>query len=131
MNAVISLEELPTFPVSEAKIPLVKDWPHWAKPHRIWELGNWPLIGVVAGEASGIDCCDFDPRGLSLFNEWPVPATRSHLTRRGIHVLFRHEPGLRKSENHALGIDIRADGGMFIWWPGQGLEVLWPKLLAP
>src|SRR5262249_34811209 len=51
-----------------------------------------------------------------------LPQTRAHETRRGLHLLFRHAPGLRCSTGRiAEGIDVRADGGFIIWWPREGL----------
>jgi hypothetical protein len=67
-----------------------------------------------------------------------LPDTRTHRTRSGgLHLFFRHAPGLRNSASRlAPGCDVRADGGYVIWWPAAGLPVLsaapaalWPDQL--
>jgi hypothetical protein len=86
------------------------------------------LIGVPTGEVSGIDVLDVDPRhnGNVWYagNKAKLPPTRIHRTRRGgLHRLFRHMDGLRNTTAKiAAGIDTRAEGGYFIWWPAIGLE---------
>jgi hypothetical protein len=97
-----------------------------------WANHAWPLIGVATGAASGFDVLDIDPRhnGDEWYraNQYRLPNTRSHKTRGGgVHLLFRHEPGLRCSAGKetsgvAPGVDVRADGGYAIWWPAQGLQ---------
>jgi hypothetical protein len=82
---------------------------------------------------SGIDVLDIDSTKHSeaaswwTTNERRMPATRTHVTRSGgLHLLFRHEPGLRCSVGRAdrglgvRGLDVRADGGGAIWWPANG-----------
>lgn len=54
------------------------------------------------------------------------------------HLFFQHEFGLKCSAGRiAVGVDVRADGGYVIWWPGIGLPVIsekpmamWPEWLA-
>jgi hypothetical protein len=81
---------------------------------------------VRSGAESGVDVLDIDPEkgGDRWYEENfdAVPLTRAHATQRdGVHLLFRHAPGLRSSVSRiALGVDVRADGGYFIWWPRQG-----------
>lgn len=85
-----------------------------------------PLIGVAAGEASGVDALDLDPRNGS--DAWRqdhlhhLSSTMTYRTRSGgEHYIFKHQPGLRCSVAAlAVGCDIRADGGYFIYWPGYG-----------
>lgn len=101
------------------------------------------LIGVATGERSGWSALDIDtPDGLPWWttNRARLPATRTHRTRsNGLHLWFRHRPGLRSSVARiAPGIDVRADGGSCIWWPADGLPVLsdappaaWPDWLLP
>jgi hypothetical protein len=56
----------------------------------------------------------------------------------GFHLLFQHESGLRCSIGRiAAGVDVRAEGGYVIWWPGVGLPVTsemcvaaWPRWLC-
>ncbi len=101
------------------------------------------LIGVATGTLSGLAVLDIDrPAGLPWWreNRHRLPATRTHRTRGGgLHLWFRHRPGLRSSVARiAPGIDVRADGGAAIWWPAAGLPVLadatpvdWPDWLLP
>jgi hypothetical protein len=115
---------LPIFPCNEAKQPLV------ARGFKSARLNvkhdGWPLIGFPTGEASGIDVLDIDPRGRAWFdaNFDALPQTRAHQTQRGLHLLFKHAPGLRCSTDKiSAGIDVRATGGYAIWWPREGLAV--------
>jgi hypothetical protein len=109
----------------------------------LWARSPGELIGVSTGEVSGFDVLDIDPKHPEAF-EWceshheQLPKTRVHKTRSGgVHVLFRHAHGLRCSASRiARGVDVRANGGYIIWWPGAGLRVLraaplaeWPQWL--
>ena len=93
-------------------------------------------VGVPTGEVSGFDVLDIDTKngGMEWWqaNRHLIPATRSHSTRSGgLHVLFRHHPGLRCSASKiAPGVDVRADGGYVIWWPAAGLPVLMDRALT-
>jgi bifunctional DNA primase/polymerase-like protein len=110
----------------------------------LWRCYPGPLIGVPTGAQSGIDALDIDgPRHVEAAVWWEkiaprLPPTRIHRTRSsGVHVLFRHQPGLRCWAGRPVpGIDGRADGGYAVWWPGVGLPVLcdappaeWPEWL--
>ena len=100
-------------------------------------------IGVATGEYRGndLDVLDVDPRngGDKWFeqNRHRLPVTRMHETPSGgLHLLFRHAPGLRGSvERIAKGIDVRADGSSVVWWPAQFYPVhdapvaAWPAWL--
>jgi hypothetical protein len=101
-------------------------------------------IGVATGEYRGndLDVLDVDLRkGGDAFweeNRHRIPQTRTHQTPSGgLHLLFRHAAGLRGSAGRiAKGIDVRADGGLVIWWPSQFYPVLceapvaaWPEWL--
>jgi len=111
----------------------------------LWARYPGELAGVPTGAVSGFDVLDIDPRnGARAWyddNRSNLAATRIHRTRSGgLHVLFRHLPGLRNSAGKvAPGIDVRADGGYIIWWPAHGLEVRgeldalaeWPLWLLP
>src|SRR5262249_55774793 len=58
------------------------------------------LWGVPTGVVSGIDVLDIDPDGLGWFeaNRHRIPVTRVHRTPRGgLHLFFKHAPGLRCS----------------------------------
>jgi hypothetical protein len=125
---------LPAFPCHPNKRPAT---PHGYKDAALPEAGlatlwaRYPgeLIGVPTGAFSGIDVLDVD-RGKGgdewyAANKAALPPTRIHRTRSGgLHLLFKHHPGLRLNVGKiARGIDVRADGGSAIWWPQQGLEV--------
>jgi hypothetical protein len=87
---------------------------------------EWGLCGVRAGDGS-VDCLDIDPaKGGDRWYEMnfdALPLTRANESqRKGVHLLFKHAPGLRKSTSKiAPGVDVLADGGYFIWWPREGL----------
>jgi Bifunctional DNA primase/polymerase, N-terminal len=101
-----------------------------------------PSVGVATGVVGGIDCLDADPRngGDDWFqqNKDRIPQTRTHQTPSGgLHLIFRHAPGLRCSSGRiARGIDVKADAGYIIWHPAQSYPVLckapvadWPEWL--
>jgi hypothetical protein len=103
----------------------------------LWSLHPGDLIGVSTGFFSGVDVLDIDAKHIEASQWWGthrdrIPATRVHRTRSGgLHLLFRHAPGVRCSVGRiALGIDVRGDGGYAIWWPTAGLPVLQDAPLA-
>src|SRR5262245_59245627 len=119
------LGDLPVFPCSIKKRPLIRAWTVNAR--RIEPPDHWPLVGVLAGEPSGLDILDVDPDGFAWLeaNRERLPPTRVHRTRRdGYHFFFRHAKGLRNSADTRIadGVDVRSTGGQFIWWPRQGLS---------
>jgi hypothetical protein len=125
---VEGLGDLPVFPCWKSPDPILNKSP--ANTHGFYEAElielspDWGYCGVRAGYASGIDCLDIDPEGEPWYrlNFDSLPQTWTNETRRSVHVLFKHAPGLRKSENRiAKGVDVRADGSYFIWWPREGL----------
>jgi hypothetical protein len=108
----------------------------------LWKRFPGSLIGVRTGAISGLDVLDIDtkPPGRAWWTEHRarLPKTRAHRTKSGgLHLLFRHAPGLRNSASRiAGGVDVRADGGYLVWWPVAGLPVLcdapptpWPDWL--
>jgi hypothetical protein len=103
----------------------------------LWTLYPAPLIGVPTGKNSGLDVLDIDPRngGDTWFsrNRARLPVTRVHQTRSGgFHLFFQQECGLRCSSGRiAAGVDVRAEGGYVIWWPGVGLPVTFEMPVAP
>src|SRR6516165_6914871 len=130
------IDALPIFPCNEAKEPLVARGFKSALMNV--KHDGWPLIAFPTGEASGIDVLDIDPRGRDWFdvNFDALPTTRAHQTQRGLHLLFKHAPGLRCSTSKiSAGIDVRAQGGYAIWWPREGLPIEdhpicgWPEWL--
>jgi hypothetical protein len=124
------LSSLPSFPCRADKRPITT---HGFKDARVHSTTRgWPLRGIPTGAASGLTVLDIDPAGVSWFNEVPLPATRTHVTRRGgLHLLFKHVPGLRNSSGKvAEGVDIRGEGGYFIDWSREGFDVMWPDLVV-
>ena len=125
-TADLSLEQLPRFPCGPDKRPLVAGGFKVATTDPA-QIGVWQaqfpncLWGVPTGAVSGIDVLDIDPEGLGWFeaNRHLIPVTRVHHTPRGgLHLFFKHAPGLRCSRGRiAPGVDVRADGGYVIWWP--------------
>ncbi len=88
------------------------------------------LIGIPTGPASGFDVLDIDAKdnGLEWYfaHEDELPDTRQHHTAGGgLHLLFRHAPGVTNSASKiARGVDVRGDGGYVIWWPAHGHYVV-------
>jgi hypothetical protein len=121
---------LPVFPCLENKRPAC---PHGfkdatAKPaevKQLWQRYPGVLVGVPTGEASGLFVLDLDTAKHPAADEWLerhspyLPETRRHRTRSGgLHLVFRHRPGLKNSAGKlALGVDTRGEGGFIIWWP--------------
>jgi Bifunctional DNA primase/polymerase, N-terminal len=109
----------------------------------LWARHPGELVGVPTGPRSGVAVLDVDGRNGGrewwLASKGRLPSTRMHRTRNGgLHVLFKHRPGLRNSAGKiAPGIDVRAEGGYVIWWPAHGLAVQdhpcadWPDWLTP
>ena len=108
----MNLADLPRFPCrADDKSPLTEHGFHDARVDA--DHSAWPLVGEATGAVSGIDVLDIDPEGLPWLaeNEHRLPETRRHRTRRGVHLLFRHAEGLRKSEGRiARGIDLIQKG---------------------
>jgi hypothetical protein len=131
----LAAQRLPCFPCRADKCPAT---PHGFKDatcdhqvlRELWRRYSGPLVGVPAGEVSGLDVLDIDTRqgGSAWFAKHRdrLPATRVHRTRSGgLHLLFRHQ-GMRCSAGRiAAGVDVRASGGYAIWWPAVGCPVLW------
>jgi len=135
-------EGLPCFPCHADKTPATPSGYKNATTDRksvaeLWRRYPAPLIGVPTGENSGLDVLDIDPRhgGDRWFSEHKarLPITRVHRTRSGgFHLFFRHESGVRCSTGRiAAGVDVRAEGGYVIWWPGVGLPVISEMPVAP
>lgn len=133
---------LACFPVASSKHPTTKNGFYAASTEPgvlrdLWEQHPGPLVGVATGNASGIDVLDVDNKPPG--REWwarhraELPRTRVHRSRSGgFHLLFQHAPALRNSAGKiAPGIDVRADGGYIIWWPGAGKPVLCDMSPAP
>jgi hypothetical protein len=92
---------------------------------QLWQRYPGGLIGVPTGAASGLFVLDIDSAKHPEADEWlerhsaRLPETRLHRTRSGgLHLLFKHQDGLRNSESKlAPGVDTRGEGGYIIWWP--------------
>jgi hypothetical protein len=120
------LSSLPVFACNAAKEPTTPHGFKDARRTRSSLANSWPLVAFATGERSGYDVLDVDPTGLDWHhaNYDALPATRAHQTQRGLHLLFKHAPGLRCSTSRiAPGIDVRADGGYAIWWPREGYPI--------
>jgi hypothetical protein len=117
-----------TFPCNADKTPRQKEWQRGVFQNVAWRRAE--LVGALTGPRNGFDVLDIDPHAVGWYaaNFGRIPQTRRHETRRFVHLLFRHAPGLRCSDGKiADGVDVRADGGYAIWWPREGFGVDdWP-----
>jgi hypothetical protein len=132
----LNLNTLPIFPCKLTKAPLTANGFYNAIVGA--DYSHWPRVGVATGAVSGIDCIDVDPDGMAFLeanrHRWPL--TLEHKTPRGLHFPLQHHPGMRNSNRRiALGIDVRGDGGYFIFWPREGYPIIdrplapWPEWL--
>jgi Bifunctional DNA primase/polymerase, N-terminal len=125
-----------TFPCNADKTPIPRGGFKDAFQGIEWRKAQ--LVGAPTGAKNGFSVLDVDPNGFGWYAEkfGAIPETRRHETQRGVHLLFRHAPGLRGSiERVAPGVDVRAEGNYVIWWPREGLAVEdrpiaeWPEWL--
>ena len=125
--------DIPTFPLRSNKRPCLEGSFKDAStdPATVERLFADPLaalIGVPTGAVSGFDVLDIDTKNAGdewlRDNEHRLPATRRHHTRSGgVHLLFRHQPGMGNSASRiAPGVDVRGDGGYVVWHPAQGFH---------
>jgi hypothetical protein len=146
---VLSGKTLPCFPCGIDKRPMTpRGFKDATTDVKLIEalLRRYPgsLVGVRTGEHSDLAVIDVDPRhgGEAWLGAQKLPESRIHATRSGgLHFLFRHRQGLRCSVGRiAPGVDVRAEGGYFIWWPAAGFAVLcdappadwpFPNLVVP
>lgn len=109
----------------------------------LFEHRPYALVGVATGAVSDLAVLDIDAKHPEASMWWTkhrdlllptwVVRTRSG----GLHLWYRHVPGLRCSAGLiAPGIDVRADGGYIIAWQVAGFPVLcgaarasWPQWL--
>jgi hypothetical protein len=113
-----------TFPCNADKTPRQKRWQLSVFQNMVWRRPE--LVGAPTGERNGFDVLDIDPKAFGWYAEnfHRIPITRRHETRRGVHLIFNHAPGLRGSAGKiAEEVDVRAEGSYVIWWPREGLAV--------
>jgi len=140
---------LAVFPCGDNKAPFIRGGFRAASTDldRVMAMFTRPgatLIGVPTGATNGFAVLDIDKKSGGLLwyeaNKHRLPVTFTYQTRSGgLHLWFRHKPGLRCSAGLiAPGVDVRADGGYAIWWPANGFPVLsdapmtdWPDWLVP
>jgi hypothetical protein len=117
-----------TFPCNADKSPISQRGFKDAFQGMEWRKA--PLVGAPTGERNGFAVLDIDPEGFGWYAEKfaALPTTRRHETPRGVHLLFRHAPGLRCSTTRIVpDVHVRAEGGYVVWWPREGYAVDdWP-----
>ncbi len=110
----------------------------------LWRRYPAPLIGIATGAASDLVALDLDVKHPAAIlwwraNEKRLPGTRAFRTRSGgVHVHFRHAPGVRcATARPAPGVDVRGEGGYIVYWFSMGYEALdhapralWPHWLS-
>ena len=110
----------------------------------LWRRYPAPLVGIATGEASDLAALDVDLKHPEAVRWWRkkesrLPETRAYRTRGGgVHLHFRHAPGVRCSTGRPVpGVDVRAEGGYIIAWYAAGFECLdhaprapWPGWLT-
>jgi predicted P-loop ATPase len=129
---------IPVFPLTVEKRPVIKGGGGFTgattDPGEIERMFSHPraaLIGVPMGAASGFDAIDIDVRpdrnGMPWLtaNEHRLPKTRRHFTRSGgVHLLFKHRPGLSLSlDRLAPGVEVKTTGSCIVWWPEHGCAI--------
>jgi hypothetical protein len=142
---LLSLEDraLPCFFVTPAKVPFAGSHAYLdatADPAELEKLAarfrGPKLVAVATGAISGIDIIDIDPRhgGDRWYFEHidQLGKTRVHETRGGgWHLIFRHSPSLRNSNNKlAHGVEFLSTGRWAVWWPEHAGRVLCPGPVA-
>jgi Bifunctional DNA primase/polymerase, N-terminal/Primase C terminal 2 (PriCT-2) len=113
-----------TFPCNSAKKPLVKEWQKSEFQRVEWKRAE--LVGARTGARNGFDVLDVDIRhgGVAWYdaNFDALPQTFAQASPGGLHLYFRHAPGLRCSTGRiAPGIDLKTEGGFVIVWSREGL----------
>lgn len=92
-----------------------------------WREHPQAVPGIPTGAASGLAVLDLDRKGgkdgVAAIKEWgfdpdQTPAAMIDTPSGGLHLIFRHRPGVRSVARHLPeGVDVKADGG-FIFPPG-------------
>lgn len=121
--------------VKNSKVPATKDGFYSASTdadavRKLWEVGPDCNIGGSMGAPSGrIVAIDIDKdeakgySGFDFYNQWiaehgALPETVTAKTGRdGLHLFYRVDREIRPSQNEAIHIDIRGDGGYVVLPP--------------
>ena len=129
--SLLSSLGLSVFPIPAARKKPALKWSQWQRQRAsASELALWDQsqsnIGIVTGSISGLTVLDFDNReSLEIAKKRGlIPPTWTVETPRGVHVYFRHEPGIRNSAGKVEGlegVDVRGEGG-FVVAPGSTFE---------
>ena len=89
-----------------------------------WDQHPDALVGVPTGERTHLLVLDIDQQGAQWYRENAdrLGCGRVHRTPRGHHLLYRmpRMPIRGSASKLAPGVDVRGDGGYFVWWAGPG-----------
>ena len=118
-------------PCSQAKRPVLKDWPNNATTDREkitdWFSKDDFLVAALTGPETGLFVVDIDPKGVDWLvkNESRMFCERIHKTQRGNHFIYAYPESLEKVSTQTAGrinkgVDTRGKGGCLIWWPAHG-----------
>jgi Bifunctional DNA primase/polymerase, N-terminal len=114
-----------TFPCwASNKAPCLKEWQRSTFQWMTWKRAE--LVGAHTDARNGFAVLDVDIRngGMAWYdaNFDALPQTFAQASPGGLHLYFRHAPGLKCSTSRiAPGVDIRAEGGYVILWAREGL----------
>jgi hypothetical protein len=123
----------PVFPAGPDKAPLTAQGFKSATTDKETILGWWKthpkaLMAVPTGKQSGLLVIDVDPDGARWYAEHQLElkCRRVHKTPRGHHLLYlMPDADIPCSASKlASGVDVRADGGYVVWWPGHGYKTV-------
>jgi hypothetical protein len=137
----LARRNVPVFPCSADKVPLVKLGPGFKDATTDPELikgwwSKWPdaLVSVRTGikfVVLDIDCAKH-VEAAQWYGKANLPLTRTHVTRSGgRHLLFQPDERFRSASRICVGVDTKGINGCAIWWPACGFEVLHGDVLAP
>ena len=133
-NAALSLlgAGLSVIPVGEDKVPLVawKDLQsRFPTPEEVWSwysvFSSNANLGIVTGVLSDLLVVDIDrPEAIEeveryLPDNLVIPTVK---TPRGMHLYFRHVPGLGNMRDILPGVDVRSEGGYVVCPPSKGYK---------
>ena len=128
---LLSTWKMSVIPVSAEKIPMV-EWKEFqvrlASPNEVhlWFKNNpHANLGIVTGVLSNLLVVDIDaPEAIELVERYlpdslVVPTVK---TPRGMHLYFKHVPGIRNLRDAFPGVDVRAEGGYVVCPPSKGYK---------